>query len=1453
MSLPTRFEILPRNLASGDPVQSDHPREVLYRTLAPLLPPNHSLDSLTEAQRRTLNRTLGGHLEEFLALGSESDSALFHHGLYNLARRLEDQDHLEIAQLLYAASQNGTPISTRARGRLDAIQGAGDGWSRAEFLGRRLAAQASDPAALFGMFGAGLAFRVTRLAALTRLAATPGTNGVFRALRIRTMANLAGFGVEVPTFGAATRLGNAALGREQDWSLRGMGSELASGAIVLGSLKVFGGIFGMAANRLGNGRAGGAIRELPLQLRLGRVGLHQGGMLAGIMTGHHLESVVGLRPHLDNGTTLVDSLSTLLQFNVAGRLTHGVFGGRYQSAERELEFQTRLLSPDLSVGAGRVSAPEPGYSPATALGFPSGRRAEGRTDVPLEIPQRLPGPPLQMMMAMSGGGGSRGPGARSPSPHLARVRDVLDRYPRLKEHGFEELGFHLFEDYAGAAGLPLDVWLGRALSTAPPEVVELWLDFIFNPQVMAQAAWMDPMEWLRKHHIHGGLRRVRRSLQDPDGLVRVSALHTLAAFLGQGAIPELLERLVDPNLEVRVGASDVLMRLGINAPQRADRLRLAAEEREEIRLILSHVFRRPSESLEVESVRPTQISPATLQMIASRSTPDLIRLMEDSETHPRIRGLAIEQLAERGAEEAVPHLREIIFEEKLEMQLLRALDRIRPDWDQEYRRLVRELMPLLSREWLSRDPQARWPNRVQEALDALDPKAGGGVPPSRMLTACIFGGAGLAGFLDPEIASAASRAGEISTHGSALGMLAGLSLLIGAAVIRNAAGRRPRRDAGLHERPTLILEGRGGEGSRSLPPVDSGPPLGSFESLYDSTEVFTVPRPAAGQEGVIGRSTRLEESVFPDYYRNIGRRHLDFREVDGILQVRAHQGSRGVRINHHNLDPLQWYVLNDGDIVEFVSESRADLIAWKDHPEQAGQIIQGSHRLGDRSLRQAQGNDQAALFRFRRMEAPPEAKPPTLLEQMFRTARRLLPAPAIEPPPAQGTASQPPPAAPHGTLRDAESFLREIRSLSDKVQGSINIFEAGLRYEQPPTAMLDVLQGLIRVHQKICGNSQRVVAGSSEDPRQRVHTVRLLRVPNWDGVVLQRLQYFSEALTTLEAQDRASSLVQSGRQEIGALRDRFNRLYEIVRMYRRFFTRTEEHAVLDAIERAYHGLRPPPTQGVARVRSDTRSLDAAVRQREREAWTRAFIALNPPSRAVINMRILLGEIDQVRGRPVLGNFYRALARSTLYEGMRSVHVLYDMESGELVGFNDGSPEVQRRIQRLVQEGRRLEEIGLLVDAVRSGRIVEVTGISPNCDDSIRHALEWLRVLQVLPESDSFPPPPNRPETGPREISGSTELDPSRAAELWSILIHPPGGTERQYLRRVEAVTPFAASAGPDGRPEGVLLTLEGYERVSESSEAQDSARGVDSIQLWIRSEQAEGINPGDVVAISRRG
>jgi len=334
---------------------------------------------------------------ELSALERESDPQLYAEGVLGLAQRQEQSGRPDLAvdfyQSLLQSEGVEAPQRLRAQRRLEALTGGGAFGNRAEVLLRNLAQEASDPTMLLAMGTAGAVFRMTRLATLSRLASASNPSFLTRLLGAGRLASLAGFALEAPTFTLTGRLAGEAVGRSQDWSLRGVGRDLVSSYLVLGGLKLSGTLGEAAVARTGASPTTAAL-------------FRQGSMLSGILFGHRLEQWAGLRRPQDGATTLVDSLALLLQFHVAGRLSGAAFGENFQRWEQGMDLRADALSqsvvaarPHLAlVTAGGLDLKLPQVfamssnenESGTKLGAPSGES----TPMPVERMPPVPADPI---------------------------------------------------------------------------------------------------------------------------------------------------------------------------------------------------------------------------------------------------------------------------------------------------------------------------------------------------------------------------------------------------------------------------------------------------------------------------------------------------------------------------------------------------------------------------------------------------------------------------------------------------------------------------------------------------------------------------------------------------------------------------------------------------------------------------------------------------------------------------------------------------------------------------------------------------------------------------------------------------------------------------------------------------------------------------------------------------
>jgi hypothetical protein len=300
-----------------------------------------------------------GTISELQYLTHESDPQLFYEGLLNLGKNLERRDQLAEATAVYEAiiaqplesigvaeyrgigenpSASNSPThrysdtptlaqqAQQAQERLDAIHGVGSSALRLEFNFRRIGHEAASPTGLFAMGAAGVAFKLTKLATLSRLATTP-----LGFLGRQAIAHSAAFFAETATFTLAGKTAAQLTGIKQDWRPKALAHEWAGGAAMLLGLKAMGGLTNAAVRRLGVGVHGRA----PLQ---------QFGMLTGIMLGNKLSELGHFREHHDDATSLTDSLLTLLQFNVSGHLLHGAMGEGFRKWEQRVDIQSEALA-----------------------------------------------------------------------------------------------------------------------------------------------------------------------------------------------------------------------------------------------------------------------------------------------------------------------------------------------------------------------------------------------------------------------------------------------------------------------------------------------------------------------------------------------------------------------------------------------------------------------------------------------------------------------------------------------------------------------------------------------------------------------------------------------------------------------------------------------------------------------------------------------------------------------------------------------------------------------------------------------------------------------------------------------------------------------------------------------------------------------------------------------------
>ncbi|HEX5033782.1 MAG TPA: hypothetical protein VFW62_04825, partial [bacterium] len=255
---------------------------------------------------------------ELRSLVNERDPESLIQGLAGLAERLDQRGRHQAAGALYALAGRERPDS------------------RLENFLQNLVEQASDPAMIAGMAVGGVVFRATRLFTLSRLAGSALPAGLSRGLGSRLFAATLATAAEAPVFTATVRASNQLLGRSQDWSRQCLFREFASGALLMASLRVGGGISGGILSNWNPAAPG-------LSRRAAASALPAGTSLAAIMLSHRLEAEWGWRQPSQGWDAFGEALATWVNLQVGGRVAHGLMGESFRVTERAWDQRSERL------------------------------------------------------------------------------------------------------------------------------------------------------------------------------------------------------------------------------------------------------------------------------------------------------------------------------------------------------------------------------------------------------------------------------------------------------------------------------------------------------------------------------------------------------------------------------------------------------------------------------------------------------------------------------------------------------------------------------------------------------------------------------------------------------------------------------------------------------------------------------------------------------------------------------------------------------------------------------------------------------------------------------------------------------------------------------------------------------------------------------------------------------
>lgn len=366
---------------------------------------------------------------EIQSLQQETDPALAAESWLAFAVRQERSGGIETAAEIYANAVGAVgegPLQRDAQARLDAILGRGPFGARFECLARNFAAQAADPAMLAGMGAAATVSSLVRLGALSRLLAAPAANLLTRGAGARRLAAGLAFAPEVGAFWGASRLANAALGREQAWDAGSVSREFASLGLGLGLLKLGGWASRGLFDRVHGITSLGGTARLPALASWSRPLAEQAGLFAGIGLAHVLETRLGLRPAGSEGGFWSDSLATLLQFHVGGRLSRELLGPRHAAWMQGLALRTRgLEAPGPARGGAVLEGLRAGLGIFSHATTPEGLRW------PVPGPERGPGISNVLMMSGLEGDTANPSGAGSGVPKRRESNGSAEQQRRL--------------------------------------------------------------------------------------------------------------------------------------------------------------------------------------------------------------------------------------------------------------------------------------------------------------------------------------------------------------------------------------------------------------------------------------------------------------------------------------------------------------------------------------------------------------------------------------------------------------------------------------------------------------------------------------------------------------------------------------------------------------------------------------------------------------------------------------------------------------------------------------------------------------------------------------------------------------------------------------------------------------------------------------------------------------
>ena len=289
--------------------------------------------------------------QELNSIFQEKNSEMFFQELLDFGGRLESSDKIELAAQVYSIFQeapaspipNFPLIAKQADTRLNAILGKASVGARFEFLLGRAAHETTDYHNILPALASSMVFNVGSSLALGKLSGL-GQAWYSRGLGARALSGLFGFSLEVNTFSFLNRGLKSLSDGGVAWDGASIGKDLLSATLSLGALKLCGFLGNQAFLKTHGLNELGVATRLPAFTRLSQSIFPQASTFVGMMASHRLEEAIGLRPHVDGATTVLDTLSSMVTLGIGMHLGGEALGPGFANFQMEMGMRGKIFS-----------------------------------------------------------------------------------------------------------------------------------------------------------------------------------------------------------------------------------------------------------------------------------------------------------------------------------------------------------------------------------------------------------------------------------------------------------------------------------------------------------------------------------------------------------------------------------------------------------------------------------------------------------------------------------------------------------------------------------------------------------------------------------------------------------------------------------------------------------------------------------------------------------------------------------------------------------------------------------------------------------------------------------------------------------------------------------------------------------------------------------------------------